>query len=113
MNRFSRFDAPWTVQVHAYREPGKRLVLHFVNYDRDEGAKGTSVSAREAPVAAKPVMVTLRLPDGVRAKSVRFVSPDDMQEHTPEFRQKDGVLEFRTPGFLVYGLCVIEEEPAK
>lgn len=112
-DRFSRFEAPWTVQVHAYREPGKRVVLHFVNYDRDEAAKGTSVSAREAPVAAKPALVTLRLPNGVKAKSVRFTSPDDTREYTPEFRQKDGVLEFRAPGFLVYGLCVIEEEPAK
>ena len=45
----------------------------------------------------------------MKAKVVRFASPDDPREHAVEFRQKDGVLEFRTPGFLVYGLCVIEE----
>ncbi len=112
-DHFSRFETPWTVQVHAYRTPGKRTVLHLVNYDRDEAAKGASVSAREAPVAAKPVVVALRLPEGVRVKSVRFASPDNAKEHVPEFRQKDGVLTFEAPGFLVYGLCVIEEEPAK
>ncbi len=35
----STFDAPWTVEAHAYRQPSNRLIVHLVNYDHDE--KGT------------------------------------------------------------------------
>ncbi|MCE9567175.1 MAG: beta-galactosidase [Planctomycetes bacterium] len=112
-DQLSGFDMPWTVEVHAYRQAGKRLVLHLVNYNRREDAVGKSVSAKEAPIAAEPMAIRLRLPEGVKVKTVRFHSPDDPKEYAPEFRQKDGFLEFRTSGFLVYGLCVIEEEPGR
>jgi hypothetical protein len=88
------------------------LVLRLVNYDRREGAAGKSVAAKEAPVAAGPVAVRLRLPEGVKVKAVQFHTPDDPREHAPELRQGDGFVEFRTPVFLVYGPCVVEEEPA-
>jgi hypothetical protein len=104
-----RFDAPWTVETHVYRqETEHRLVLHLVNYNHDEKAKGRSVSEREAPIAAAPVGVSLRLPQGFRVRKVRFFSPDENREKTLEFRQKGNVLDLKTPAFLVYGLCVME-----
>src|SRR5205823_7958120 len=107
---FSRFEAPWTVEVHAYRQPAaRRLVLHLVNYNHKEKAPGKSVVEREAPIAAEPATIRLRLPEKFRARSVRFLSPDVEREQTIEFRQRDGVLECRTPGFLVYGVCVVSE----
>ena len=106
----SRCDAPWTVEVHAYRqEMGRRLVMHFVNYNHREKVASKVVSVQEAPVAAQPVSVRLRLPDKFRVKAVRFFSPDDETEHAVPFRQQADILEYTTPGFLVYGLCVIEE----
>jgi hypothetical protein len=107
--RLSRFDYPWTVQVHAYHQPeARRVMLHLVNYNHQEKAAGKSATAREAPIAAGPGKVRLRLPDGFRAKSVRFLSPDERESPALTFRQKEDLLEFQTPGFLVYGLCVIE-----
>src|SRR5438067_11289701 len=99
----SRFDAPWSVEVHAYRQPAaRRLVLHLVNYNHQEKAAGKSVAAREAPIAAEPVSIRLQVPDGFRVRSIRFHSPDDDREHVLDFRQKDSVVECKTPGFLVY-----------
>jgi hypothetical protein len=104
----SRFDAPWTVEVHAYRQAAaKRLVLHFVNYNHNEKGAGKSVVAREAPVAADPVKVHLSLPEDFQVREVTFLSPDEDRTRTLEFAQRGGTLELRTPGFLVYGVCVV------
>jgi len=51
---WSRIDAPWTVEAHAYRHK-QTLVVHLVNYNHKENAAGKSVSERESPVAAEPV----------------------------------------------------------
>ena len=108
--RFSRFEAPWTVEVHAYHQPAaRRLVLHFVNYNHREKAVGTSAVAREAPIPAEPVAARLHLPDGFRARAVTFASPDEEKAHTLEFTQRGRALEFRTPPFLVYGVCTVSE----
>jgi len=108
--KLSRFEAPWTVEVHAYSQPeAKRVVVHLVNYNHKEKATGKSVVAREAPIVAEPVKVRLHVPKSMKARSVRFYSPDDKDEHALRFEQKEGVVEFHTPGFLVYGLCVLEE----
>lgn len=105
---FSTFDAPWSVQVHAYRQP-KRLLVHLINYNHKEKATGKSVVEREAPIAAQPVAIALRLPKDCKPVSVSFVSPDDDKTHELRYETNDGVLKFRTPSFLVYGLCVIKE----
>jgi hypothetical protein len=105
-----RFDAPWTVDVHAYLPVGKRLVLHLVNYDQREKAAGKSVSAQEVPVAARLVAFHLQLPEKLRTKRVRCYSPDGVKDHAVAFKQKDGLLKCTTPRFLVYGLGVVEEE---
>ena len=66
-------DAPWTVEMHVYRQPAsKRMVVHLVNYNHDEKGQGKAVAAREAPIGAELVGVRLRLPEGMRVKTVRF-----------------------------------------
>lgn len=100
----SRFDADWTVQVHADRQPEhNRVLVHFVNYNRDETRQGW-----EAPIAAAPTGVQLQLPRGVRAADVRFLTPEVAGEQKVQFTQDGDRVAFRTPGFLVYGLAVIE-----
>jgi hypothetical protein len=109
-DRLSRLEAPWTVEVHAYHQPAaRRLVLHLVNYNHQEKAGGKSVAAREAPIPADPVAVYLRLPEGFRPRSVAFASPDADQEQAVDFRLRDGLLECKTPGFLVYGVLTAAE----
>jgi hypothetical protein len=107
---WSGCDAPWTVEMHVYRQPAaKRLIVHLVNYDHDEKGQGNSVVAREAPIAAQPVSVRLRLPADFRVKMVRFLSPDAAGEQTLEFTQKESTVEFQAPRFLVYGVCVVQQ----
>ena len=106
----SKFMAPWTVEVHAYRQPtAKRIVLHLVNYNHREKATGKSVVERESPIAAEPVAVRLHLPKGFRVRKVEFLSPDEAKMQSVEFRQDGAVLECKTPGFLVYGVCAISQ----
>lgn len=105
----SRATAPWTVQVHAYRQPAtKRTIVHLVNYNHKENAPGKSVSAREAPIEAAPVEVRLNLPANEKVRQVRFLSPDRDDEVRVAFRLEAGRLRFTTPAFLVYGVCVVE-----
>lgn len=107
-DQLSHFDAPWTVEVHAYRQ-ARRVVLHLVTYNHDEKAAGKSVVAREAPRAADPVAVRLRLPAQFKIGKVRFLSPDADDEQSLPFRQEGGWLTLTVPGFLVYGVCVLQE----
>ena len=105
----SRFSAPWTVEVHAEHQPvQRRIVLHFVNYKHNEKAKGKAVCEREAPIAADPVEVDMVLPPQFQVQTLRFLSPDDDRISEPEFQQQGSRLTFRTPGFLVYGVCVLQ-----
>lgn len=100
----ARFDAPWTVQVNADRQPATgRILVHFVNYNRDEKREGF-----EAPIAAAPVGVDLCLPGGFQVRSVHFLTPEVKGATKVEFQQVGARLKFATPGFLVYGLAVIE-----
>ena len=108
--RTSYATAPWSVEMHVYRQDAKkRWIVHLVNYNHVEGAQGKSVSAREAPTAAEPVKVQLRTPAGQKIRQVRFLSPDEAGTKQLEFRHEAGTLQFTTPSFLVYGVCVLEE----
>ena len=104
----SKFGAPWTVQVHADRQvEHDRILLHFVNYNRAEEG-GMFQSGVEAPIAAEPVDVDLRLRPLARVAGVRFLTPEVEGEQEVAFTQADGRVRFTTPGFLVYGLAVVQ-----
>jgi len=100
----STFDVPWTVQVYADRQVAeKRLLIHLVNFNRDESREGS-----ELPLAAAPVGVSLRLPDGFKVRQVKFITPE-AEPQKLRFMCTANRLQFITPAWLVYGLCVIEE----
>ena len=100
----STFDAPWTVQVHADHQPQEhRFLLHLVNYNRDE-----SQPKKELPIAAGPVGVDLILPVGVKARRIRFRTPEVKRSRKVAFTQSGRRLRFTTPGFLVYGFAAID-----
>jgi len=101
---FSTFDAPWTVEVYTDRQPqAKRVLVHFVNFNRDE-----SQAQKELPIAAAPVKVDLRLPAGFKVAGVRFLTPEVKGTQQVKFTQHDDRVQFTTPGYLVYGLVVIQ-----
>ena len=105
-----RTTAPYTLEAHAYRQPGK-LVVHLVNYNRSEKASGKSVVAREAPIDVEPTDLQLALPPGTKVKRVRFLDPDAPGEQKLAFQQRAASVQFRTPTFKVYGVCVVELMP--
>ncbi|MBM3997251.1 MAG: hypothetical protein FJ303_24345 [Planctomycetes bacterium] len=110
MRTWSRAEAPWTVQIHAYRQAKvKRWVIHLVNYNHQENAKGQSVSAREAPIVTGQTPIRMQLPTGAHVKRIRFLSPDAEAESVLDFQQTSQALRFTAPAFLAYGICVIEE----
>jgi hypothetical protein len=100
----SCFDAPWTVQVQADHQPWeRRLLVHFVNYNRDE-----SQPNKELPIAAEPVGVDLQMPGGLEAKRIRFLTPEVSAAQRLTFDQTGRRLRFRTPAFLVYGFAAVD-----
>lgn len=108
-DNLSRLEAPWTTEVHAYHQPeSRRLIVHLVNYNHKEKAKGKSVSEQEAPLATEPAGMNLLLPDGFQVRSVTFLSPDAESSQKVDFLQKGRRLEMKTPSFLVYGVCVVQ-----
>jgi hypothetical protein len=108
---WSRATSPWQVEVHAYRQEGKkRTIVHLVNYNHKENAPGKSVSAREAPIEAEPAEVRLNVAAETKVRRVRFHSPDAGAAKEIPCRIDAGQIRITTPAFLVYGVCVIEEE---
>jgi hypothetical protein len=109
-NGLSTCAAPWTVEMHAYHQPDAgRLIVHLVNYNHNEKATGKSVAAREAPIAADPVTIRVRLPADLRARSVHFHTPDHADAQRLPFTVRDGFIEVQTPGFLTYGILEISK----
>jgi hypothetical protein len=99
-------DAPWTVQMTAWRQPQhRRLVVHLVNYDRDE-----SIADQENPRAVSGVSVRLGLPAGARVTTVRFVTPEQSEPQTVPATSEKGQALFETPALLVYGVALVEYE---
>lgn len=103
----STFDAPWTVQVYADQQPKEnRVLVHLVNFNRDE-----SQGNKELPIAAAPVTMDLRLPANFRVIGVKFITPEAKDVHLA-FTQQGNRVRITTPGWLVYGLVMIQGKPA-
>jgi len=101
---FSTFDAPWTVEVYADRQPKKnRVLVHLVNFNRDE-----SQGNKELPLAAAPVKMDLRLPAKFKVSGVQFLTPEVKGAQKVKFTQQGDRVQLTTPGYLVYGLVVIQ-----
>ncbi|MGO8737045.1 MAG: hypothetical protein ACLQVM_30130 [Terriglobia bacterium] len=97
-------DAPWTVQVTVWHQPHHhRVLVHLVNYDRDE-----AVVDQENPRAAGPVKVRLNLPPGARLAGARFVTPEEPDPRTLTTAYENGQVLFRSPAFLVYGVAIVD-----
>ncbi|MDA1015259.1 MAG: hypothetical protein O3A00_12500 [Planctomycetota bacterium] len=103
----SEIEAPWTVRGAAYTQPG-RVVLHLVNYDRDETPnKQLTGPELERPKAVDNVSVRLRLPVGKTATTVTLLSPDGVLLRKLEHRHQDGRVLFTVPRVVVYAVVAI------
>jgi len=104
---YSTFNAPWTVEVYADRQPAaQRVLVHCVNFNRDE-----SQGNKELPIAAAPVTMDLRLPANFKVAGVQFLTPEVKGIQKVKFTQKGDRVLLTTPGYLVYGLVVIQGKP--
>jgi hypothetical protein len=110
----SVIEAPWTVRVAAYTHP-RRVMLHLVNYDREEGAPHNNRTGAdtERPEAVENVTVDLRLPAGRRATAVTLCAPDREAPLTLPFRAANGRVTFTVPRLFVYGIAEIGTETVK
>ncbi|HYL34687.1 MAG TPA: hypothetical protein VEV17_02100, partial [Bryobacteraceae bacterium] len=98
-------------EINAYEQSdAHRVVVHLVNYNRDEKAPAAdkSMAGAENPIPVEGVQVALNLPPNAHAKSVSFLTPEQPQAQAVSFEQKDGVIRFTAPKFLVYGVCAIQ-----
>ena len=106
----SHVTAPWTLRVAAYRSP-ERLMLHLVNYNRDESHDAQGGAANERPIPEKHIAVSLRLPADLRqasVQSVRLLSPDAAEDKDLAWQVRDGRVSFVVPEVLVYGVVTIQ-----
>ena len=94
---------------------GNRRLVHLVNYDREEPAKGVPTAGRgpqdEKPTAVENLRIELPLAAGQRVKSVRVYSPDrEVTQGAVAFTVADGKARFTVPRVLVYSVAEVEFE---
>jgi len=111
----SQFQAPVTVRVSASRpKKASDLLLHFVNYNREEPAKKRSAGsgiADEKPIAVKGIAADVKLPENFHAAKVTFLTPEESDPVAIPFKQEGGRLRFQVPQFLVYAVIRLEVTP--
>ncbi len=102
-------ESPWTVRVAAYQH-ADQIVLHLVNYDREEGAPEDNRTgpSSERPRAVGEIPVNLRLPDGYKAHEIRLYAPDGRQSAVVGFREEAGRVKFTISHLRVYGVCAVK-----
>lgn len=105
----STIDSPWTVRSTAYKQPG-RVILHLVNFDREEGAPESNRTGPETerPQAVENVAVRLRLPAGRQATAVTMYTPDGGEPVNLDFQMRHGQVWFAVPHVLVYALTIVD-----
>ena len=105
-----KIDAPWTVRAAAYRQDTNRVILHLVNYNRDEGEtkeERGKMPKNERPIAVEDVVVRLE----EKPRRVRIYQPEVQEAlEIPVEADGDGT-RFTIPNVLVYGVVEIELSP--
>lgn len=107
--RGSVIEAPWTVRAAAFTQPD-RMLLHLVNYDRDEGqtkVERASKPENERPRAVRNITADLRLPSDRRVTSIRLHTPGSEQAADLSFQQNDRRVIFTVAEMLVYAVVEI------
>ena len=100
--------SPWTVRAAAYVQP-TQVVLHLVNYNRDESIDKTLKGPElERPISAQNIAVDFRLPDNRKPKSVVAHSPDRDKPMQLDFEVRNGRVIFILPELKVYSVISIE-----
>jgi hypothetical protein len=114
-SKLSRFTAPAAVRVSASRSANENdLVLHLVNYNREEPPKRNGQPdpgggiAGEKPIAVERLGVRLVLPGDARAHEIRIATPEQPDSQPVTFEASGREITFDVPRFLVYAIVRIE-----
>ncbi len=102
-------DAPWTVRATAWSQR-KRILLHLVNYDRDEGEtkeERSSSPSNERPIPVESIAVDLQIPDGRSVSALKLHTPESGQSLELNFHSNSGRVAFTIPRIVVYGVVEI------
>ncbi len=104
----SAISAPSTIRISGFHNNSKRIVVHVVNYNRDE-EKGKKMSgpSDECPVVEKNIRVKLKVSETARSARITFFSPDNAKEQSLTYTITNGFLETSIPEVLVYGILDI------
>ena len=106
----SRFEGPWTIRVSTFARKD-RLILHFVNFNRDEAkVPNPSSPDEEYSIAVENMHVALALGDGGETKRIKAVtlhSPDVEKSVGLEYQEEDQQLTFRVPKIQVYAVVEV------
>jgi len=108
----SKFDTPATIRVSASRPATNEneIVLHFVNYNREEPVQKRSPGSGikdEKPISTSAFQGQFRMPEGFDPARVEFLSPELPEAKPITFEYRDGRIQFEAPSFLVYGVMRI------
>jgi hypothetical protein len=106
----SQVQAPTTVRVSANRSKDGDLVMHLVNYNRQEPAKKRSAGrgiVDENPIAVEGIMVDLALPKNFHPGEIHFLNPEG-EAASLKGQVEAGRLRVQVPQFLVYGVLKIQ-----
>ncbi|WP_254513062.1 hypothetical protein [Anatilimnocola floriformis] len=110
----SKFKAPDTVrasmsQVFTLGNKAPDLVVHLVNYNREEPPRGKDGKPSpgggikdEKPIACDEVECDVILPQNAEVREVIALSPEESEGKPLKFEVKDRRIKFTAPGFLVY-----------
>ena len=108
---FSTITAPGSLLWTAWHQHDpRRLILHFVNYQRDlQAAKKRQGADAECPAPETDIAVRLILPDGATVRRVTLLSPDttNAANATP-FSQERETLTFNVDRVVAYTVGVVE-----
>jgi hypothetical protein len=108
----SRFESPFSVRVSASRSADRdELVLHFVNYNREEPADKTVAGAGiqdEKPIATAEFAADFKAPAGSQARRLEFLAPENDGPREVAFQVEGQRVRVSVPSFLVYGMLRVE-----
>jgi len=108
----SRREGSTRVLLSVMAQPDKkRVMVHLVNYDREE-PEAKNFRGRgpqdEKPLPVENVTVHLQIPAKQKIKKVRLLSCDDSSETVLKWKTKGATATFVVPKMLVYSVAVVE-----
>jgi hypothetical protein len=108
----SQFKTPATVRVSASRpKQGSDLILHFVNYNREEPMQKRSAGRGiqdEKPIAVEGTSIDFVLPAGMKVARVLVLTPESAEAVVVEHSIREGRISFTLPRFLVYAVAQLQ-----